>query len=222
MANNYKVYIHTFPNNKVYIGITMQNRLNDRWRNGKGYKGNSKIVNAIKKYGWENIKHDVLKTGVSKQEAEKLEIELIEEYKSNNIKYGYNIQNGGFSCGRLSDDIKQKIRESKKGALTGEDNPFYGKTHTKEVRSFLSKIKTGTKLSKETRDKIGEAGKKPVIQYHRNGEYIKSWASSKDAGDALNIVNTSITAVCKGRRKTAGGFKWEYGGDENGKDINIS
>ena len=34
----YSVYKHTFPNGKVYIGITKQNPLK-RWRNGTGYKG---------------------------------------------------------------------------------------------------------------------------------------------------------------------------------------
>lgn len=214
--DNYKVYLHTFPNNKVYVGITMQKRLNDRWRNGKGYKNSNKVVNAIKKYGWENIKHMVLKTGLTQQEAEDLEIELIKEYKSNDIKYGYNIQNGGFSSGRLSDDIKHKISITKKGTLIGEHNPFYGKTHSKETKKYLSEIRTGTKLSKETRDKIGKSGEKPVIQYNIFGEFIKNWGSAKTAGDSLNIANSSITATCKGKRKTAGGFKWEYGGDNNG------
>lgn len=35
--NNYKVYMHTCPNGKKYVGITKQN-VKDRWQNGKETK----------------------------------------------------------------------------------------------------------------------------------------------------------------------------------------
>ena len=35
----YYVYKHTFPNNKVYIGITKQKPIR-RWKNGTNYKKN--------------------------------------------------------------------------------------------------------------------------------------------------------------------------------------
>lgn len=34
--NNYIVYKHIFPNNKIYIGLTRQ-KPERRWRNGDGY-----------------------------------------------------------------------------------------------------------------------------------------------------------------------------------------
>ena len=58
MGNNWTVYMHITPNNKKYIGITSQIP-NKRWRNGKGYK-KCLFLNAIKKYGWGNIKHEIL------------------------------------------------------------------------------------------------------------------------------------------------------------------
>lgn len=52
MMNNYKVYIHTTPNNKVYIGITKQETIN-------------KIKEAKKQYDIlcveTNIKYDSLR-----------------------------------------------------------------------------------------------------------------------------------------------------------------
>ena len=63
----YKIYKHVFPNGKVYIGITSQS-LNSRWNSGKGY-GNSLVGKAIKKYGWDNIKHYVLKGDFTEDEA---------------------------------------------------------------------------------------------------------------------------------------------------------
>jgi len=99
----YKVYKHTLPkefsgkeNDKVYIGITLQ-RVEYRWRNGDGYKGQTYFYNAINKYGWDNFIHEVLYDNLSKEEAEEKEKELISFYNSTNQQFGYNIQSGGYS-----------------------------------------------------------------------------------------------------------------------------
>lgn len=55
----YKVYMHTLPNGKKYVGITKRN-VNERWKNGNGYKNNCRFYNAIRKYGWDNITHEIL------------------------------------------------------------------------------------------------------------------------------------------------------------------
>lgn len=47
---NYIVYKHTTPNYKVYIGITSYKNVNQRWRDGEGYKQNKHFYSAIKKY----------------------------------------------------------------------------------------------------------------------------------------------------------------------------
>lgn len=67
---SYKVYIHTNNfNNKKYVGIT-SNKVDIRWGiNGKGYKCQSKFYNAIKKYGWDNFTHEIIKIFNSKEEA---------------------------------------------------------------------------------------------------------------------------------------------------------
>ena len=88
MEKKYIVYKHIFPNNKVYIGMTSKKPIY-RWNNGKAYMNNKNIINAIKKYGWKNVKHEILYENLTKEVAEGKEIELITEYKSNNIKYGY-------------------------------------------------------------------------------------------------------------------------------------
>lgn len=88
--NNYLVYKHTFPNGKVYIGIT-SNEPNKRWKNGFGYVTQKKMFNSIVRYGWDNIKHEILYRNLNKQQAFKLEEELITFYKSNNYNFGYNI-----------------------------------------------------------------------------------------------------------------------------------
>ena len=54
----FTVYKHTTPNNKLYIGITSR-RPQTRWANGFGYRNNEYFFNAISKYGWDNIKHEI-------------------------------------------------------------------------------------------------------------------------------------------------------------------
>lgn len=103
--DNYKVYLHIFPNNKKYVGITKQ-EVNKRWSNGKHYK-NQMVGNAIKKYGWDNIEHKIVATNLNKQDACKLEQELIKKYKSNQKEYGYNLSIGG-DVGKASTYMNQE------------------------------------------------------------------------------------------------------------------
>ena len=91
MKNDYCVYCHTFPNGKRYIGIT--NNCNQRWKNGDGYKHQRKVYNAIMKYGWDNIRHEILVDDIPKEKAQELEKKLIAEFDS--IQNGYNVSVGG-------------------------------------------------------------------------------------------------------------------------------
>lgn len=91
---HFTVYKHTTPNNKCYIGITGQKNYLKRWQKGFGYKGQV-FFYAIEKYGWDNIKHEIIAEDLTEKEAQQLEIELIGKYKSNDPKYGYNISSGG-------------------------------------------------------------------------------------------------------------------------------
>lgn len=91
--DNYYVYVHTFPDGKKYVGITCQEP-QVRWgKHGNGYSRQSKIWEAIQKYGWENIQHEIIRERLSSDEARQAEIELIASF--NSIEDGYNIDNGG-------------------------------------------------------------------------------------------------------------------------------
>lgn len=46
------------------------------------------------------------------------------------------------------------IPEDAQLTMSGELNPFFGKTHDKETRELLRKLRTGKSLSQETKDKI--------------------------------------------------------------------
>ena len=118
--NNYILYMHVCPNKKVYIGQTCQ-KPEKRWNNGNGYRNNVYFKNAIKKYGWNNIEHIILKDSLTKEEVDLLEIEYIKRYKSNDRRFGYNITAGG--DGALSREVSIETKKKMKTANSGKNNP---------------------------------------------------------------------------------------------------
>jgi len=66
----------------------------------------------------------------------------------------------------------------------------------------------GDKTRKNNLKKINEINKVRIIQLTKEGEFIREWDSVKDAQGHYKINN--ITAVCRGRQKTAGGYRWVY------------
>lgn len=82
--NDWTVYKHTLPDGKVYIGITSLSPT-ERWDNGLGYKDQHRFFKHIVKYGWDNIKHEIIVNGISEQTARLLEKELIVEAKGNSV-----------------------------------------------------------------------------------------------------------------------------------------
>ena len=62
----YTVYKHTSPSGKVYIGITSIDPAK-RWK--QGYSHNKHFSMAIKKYGWENIKSEIIASGLTKKRS---------------------------------------------------------------------------------------------------------------------------------------------------------
>ena len=87
--NKYVTYILLFPNDKVYIGQTLDTKT--RWSgNGMGYRDNKEMYEDIQKYGWNNVKKLVIDTGLTYEESIEREKELIIHYRSNIPMYGYN------------------------------------------------------------------------------------------------------------------------------------
>lgn len=49
-----------------------------------------------------------------------------------------------------------------------------------------------------------------IVQLDQSSKLLKEWSSITNATKALNIHHASVSAVCRGVNKTAGGFKWMY------------
>jgi len=143
-------------NYKIYIGVHKSKR--------KNYLGSGKILKlAIKKYGRDNFKSEIIEHCESEEEMFSREKYWIKEYDSQNRLIGYNITDGGLGgvgCKhlfgkKLSEEHKKKVSLNH-ADVSGERNPMFGKTHTKEVREKLRKFNLGKSLSFETKKKMSE------------------------------------------------------------------
>lgn len=159
---SYAVYKHTSPSGKVYIGITHQKPCYRWGKDGNGYKTQNLFYRAIQKYGWDNFDHEILFTGLNKEEACTKEKELISFFKSNNPQFGYNITEGGEHY-VFTEEIKRKISEANKGRkhtdewkrmisekLRGRPSPTAGKipwnkghVYSEEMRQKFSECHKG-------------------------------------------------------------------------------
>lgn len=116
-SRRHKVYLLTNKiNGKQYVGRTSQS-LKSRFNNGNGYS-QSYLSTDIKKYGWNNFNHTLIKSGLTKEEACELEKKMIKELKTQET--GYNISEGGlgkdsfsFSINNRTGEISNIIREKK-------------------------------------------------------------------------------------------------------------
>jgi group I intron endonuclease len=196
--DNYIVYMHTVPNGRRYIGITHQEP-ERRWRGGMHYNYNKRFFLVIVKYGWDNIKHEILYKNLSEEEAIQKEMELIAKYKTNQEEYGYNMTTGGKGAPNCTKSI--------------------------ETREKLSKANKGKKHTEEAKRKIGEAhkglhlgGKSPsakkVLQYDLDGNFIKEWDSFMDIQRELGVSYQNIWRVCNNKRESFLEYIWKYKDEE--------
>lgn len=176
----YTVYKHTLSkeisgkdNDMVYVGITSW-KPEKRWQNGRGYYKQSYFYNAIKKYGWDNFKHEILFEDLTKEEAEQKEIELIAEYQSNNRNFGYNIANGGNCVGTVSEETKQKISKANMGNQYGKGNVL-----SDEHKRKISKAMKGNQHTKGR--KMPEHVMQILIQSRQN-EVVRKKISIANIG----------------------------------------
>lgn len=151
----YIVYKHTSPSGKVYIGITKQDPQR-RWQGGIGYKQHPHFARAIEKYGWNNFSHEIVTDGLTKEEAQNKERELIRELNATDRNYGYNMTFGGEVGAKFTDEVKEKISKSLIEYFKDEN-----------ARKASSNRATGRKHSEETKKKMSETHKRIVTDEFR-------------------------------------------------------
>jgi len=221
------VYKHTTPTGKVYIGITSR-KPEHRWNHGNGYKGNKHFQRAIQLYGWDNIEHEILASGLTHDQACALEIRMIAKYDSTNPQKGYNHSTGGDGATGVhpSEETRKKMSELRKGRRVSEEtrkrlsDSLKGHVYSEETRKKISESSKGKTISKEQRSKISNALKgrigpnqKTVICVETGAKY----SSISQAAMETGLNRGHISEVCNGRLKKTGGFHWKYAQQEEEK-----
>jgi len=193
------VYKITSPTNKVYIGQSYN--ILSRWKYYQKPKdklklNQPKLLNSLKKYGWENHKFEIL-LECSKELLDTYEILFINEYNSYNIDHGMNCTLGGESNkGRIvSEESRKKISESsKKGWQKRRDNETanLSNKHKENISASL----TGKKHSSETIKKMSrprsEEGKKNMQITHSEeanknvSVAITDWWNDRKSSESYN------------------------------------
>lgn len=237
--NFYIIYKLIFPNDKIFIGQTIQEfniRMNqykiDAYNeSNKNKKYNRLISKKIRQYGWNNIKKEIICT-VSEEFVDEAERYFIKRHNSLVVNgQGYNIEDGGNKNKHHSEETKKKLSN----ANGGKNSYWFGKQHTKEYRIFMKKMQLGknnsfygkhhTETVKE-RIRNGSFGKKQTkehiqkrikIKYKSIDVYIKktddfigTFTSVKQIEEKLNLLATCIYAVLNKRRKSAGGYYFRF------------
>lgn len=167
----YYIYITTnLINNKKYIG-QHYGELNDR------YIGSGKLLKkAIRKYGRENFKKDILYIAKDDEELNKKEKEYIEKFNAVEDENFYNLAIGDSASDQ---EIKSfKIKEK----TIGENHYFYGKHHSKEtkekIKKSLSKYWTAERREEYSKKYMGE--KNPMYGKCHPKETIEKIISNND------------------------------------------
>ena len=201
--------MHRLYDGRVYIGITSK-KPEQRWLNGRGYEKSKKFYNAILKYGWNSFEHIILESGLTKDQAEKREVELIAEYDSTNRFKGFNVALGGSCCVPLSEEVKEQLREKATGRKASEDTKLKmsktrkGRKQSDEHIKHRAATRIGTHLSEEKKKK------RKIMQLNSAGEIIREFDSLSEAAKACNTTSQNIWMSANARRAKAGGYMWRY------------
>ena len=141
---------------------------------------------------------------------------LTEEQKRK-ISEGMKGENNPMYGKHLTEEHKSKLSEAMKGRYCGENHPMWGRHLTEEQKRKISEGMKGEKhpmygkhCDDEIKDKIRLRHNKAVVQYTKEGEFVAEYESALVAKNITGINNSHIGACCRGKRKSAGGFKWTF------------
>lgn len=191
-------------NGKKYIGKTefsiekrFKEHCNDAFKRDKEQRP---LYKAMCKYGIEHFHISLLEETDKPEERESYWIE-----KLGTFKYGYNATKGGDGRKYLDYDlIINTYRHLKNGKETARIlNVSYD-----SVLEIIKEYIPEEVLDQKQASKMALSRAVAKIDPHTN-EILEVYPSVKEA-ERINNISKHIGAVCRGNRKTAGGFKWQY------------
>lgn len=197
-------------NGKIYIGKTnfpIEKRFKEHFRDAKKRCYEKRpLYSAMNKYGIEHFHIELIEETNNPEEREKFWIE-----KCRSFKYGYNATLGGDGKKYLDYDLiietYKQLKNISEVAKKLHVDPGYISKILKENKEPIIDQKI---INQQKAGKI-------INQYDLNDNYIQTFPSAKAAATALGKItptskgaSSHITNVCKGKRKTAYGYKWKF------------
>lgn len=131
---------------------------------------------------------------------------IIEAYKTNRVYTAKHIYQYSLN-GEFIKEWDSYLKASKELGIHHQ--------HILRVLKGERKMTGGFLFSYEKKDHVDKYNSdekvffRPILQYTTDDVFIKEWPNIVSAERELNIKN-GIGKCCKGKQKTAGGFKWKY------------
>lgn len=216
----YSVYIHTcIDNGKSYIGITSMTP-QTRWRYGCGYSAQPKFHNAIKKHGWHNFTHEIVREGLSKEAACEMERELIKLMDT--INNGYNVSPGGeamvcspkLAADRYDPDTGKLIC-TYPSLYEAANDVDCSDSHISEACKGKLGVVAGSLWAYHgdavTPPKRISHCRKRIAQIDpETGNVIAVYENLGSASKAAEISKSMISCCCNGKYPTGKGYVWRW------------
>ena len=200
-------------NGKVYIGKTSRSveiRWHEHCKNCKSANVNNRpLYKAMNKYGIDSFKIETIETCPEEKSSER-ERYWIEYYQS--FKQGYNATIGGDGTPYIDYDLAVATYEQI-GNLVETASRLNIDTR------YLSTILKSQNVEVVSSPLVNQQKYgKPVNQYDLSGKYLQTFPSIKSAAVAVGAVHNRsergaanhISDVCRGKRQTAYGYKWQF------------
>ena len=211
------VYKITFPNNKVYIGITTKTleqrmKAHKQKANKKGIK--SKVQCAIKSYGLDNCIIEVLETHTCMEDLYKAEIANIKKFDSFNNGYNSTLGGEGTPGKPLSEKNKLEHKKRREG-MTEAEKEAYSKSLSEGVKKVWENPEYRKRMSKITQDRWNDPEfrklRKSIDVGNGNGikicdQFGNVYNSCCQAANMLGLPQANINAVVRGKRNHCGGY----------------
>ena len=197
-------------NGKIYIGKTertIEERFKEHCRDYLRRDFEKRpLYRAMKKYGIEHFHIELLEETDFPEEREVFWIEQKRSYKE-----GYNATFGGDGKHYVDYDLVIAM--------------YLELQNQNEVarRMGISPDTVGVVLKNNNVERLtssesaARATGKVINQYSLNNEYIQSFPSAKAAAESLGKISSTsngasshISDVCRGKRKTAYGYRWKF------------
>ena len=190
-------------NCKKYIGqsVDVKRRLrNHKWSLKHNRHENSHLQKSFNKYGENNFVFEIV-CECTEEQLDDFERFYIEHYRCMNSNFGYNHESGGSLHKHFSDEVIQKMRESRGGEKSG----MWGKKHTEETKKIMREKATGRVLSDTTKQKLSESHKGKLAKALYCVEADMVFPSSLEASVFAGLKSRSSIFECLAGRKSYAG-----------------